>query len=201
MANRLLEQSSDESVFPTTSFGRPGSGNPGTSLALGLSALMKAKRAQREAEAERKTYEQLVAEMGGLAPSVVSGGPTAATSPATPPAGPGAAPGASRSKLGGIMRVLAGVATGGTSEAFQDEPFGIKSGHPLSKLEREIGTQAAGARYGKTKEERENRRFKWLERFRQKDELPLKEALREYLDILEHEDLRDILKKIGRAHV
>src|SRR3989338_1869300 len=43
-----------------------------------------------------------------------------------------------------------------------------------------------------TKEERENCRFKWLERFRQKDELHLKEALREYLDILEHEDLRDI---------
>ncbi len=45
-----------------------------------------------------------------------------------------------------------------------------------------------------TKEERESRRFKWLQKFRQSDEVPMKQALAEYLDILEHEDLREVLR-------
>jgi len=47
-----------------------------------------------------------------------------------------------------------------------------------------------------TKEERESRRFKWLQKFRQFDDLPIKQALAEYLDILEKEDLREVLKNI-----
>jgi len=47
-----------------------------------------------------------------------------------------------------------------------------------------------------TKEERQTRRFKWLAKFRQFDEVPLKQALADYLEILEHEDLREVLKKI-----
>ncbi len=47
-----------------------------------------------------------------------------------------------------------------------------------------------------TKEERESRRFKWLQKFRQTDEVPIKEALAEYLDILEKEDLRPVLDKV-----
>ena len=46
-----------------------------------------------------------------------------------------------------------------------------------------------------TKEERESRRFKWLQKFRQTDEVPLREALISYLDILEVEDLRETLKR------
>ena len=48
-----------------------------------------------------------------------------------------------------------------------------------------------------TKEERQSRRFKWLQKFRQTDDVPLKQALIEYLDILEAEDLRDVLPKIN----
>ena len=47
-----------------------------------------------------------------------------------------------------------------------------------------------------TKEERQSRRFKWLLKFHRTDEVPLKPALTEYLDIIEHEDLRSILKKV-----
>lgn len=47
-----------------------------------------------------------------------------------------------------------------------------------------------------TKEERQTRRYKWLQKFRQRTDVPLKGALVEYLDILEHEDLRDILKSV-----
>jgi len=47
-----------------------------------------------------------------------------------------------------------------------------------------------------TKQERKTRRFKWLQKFRQFDEAPLKQALAEYLDILEHVDLREVLKRI-----
>jgi pimeloyl-ACP methyl ester esterase len=45
-----------------------------------------------------------------------------------------------------------------------------------------------------TKEERESRRFKWLQKFRQTDGAPIKQALAEYLDVLENEDLREVLK-------
>ena len=47
-----------------------------------------------------------------------------------------------------------------------------------------------------TKEERQSRRFKWLQKFRQSDGVPIKQALVEYLDILEQEDLREVLKKV-----
>ena len=47
-----------------------------------------------------------------------------------------------------------------------------------------------------TVEERKSRRFKWLQKFRQTDQVPIKQALVEYLDILEHEDVREILRKI-----
>jgi pimeloyl-[acyl-carrier protein] methyl ester esterase len=45
-----------------------------------------------------------------------------------------------------------------------------------------------------TKEERQTRRFKWIQKFRQNEQAPMKPALAEYLDILEKEDLRDVLK-------
>ena len=47
-----------------------------------------------------------------------------------------------------------------------------------------------------TKEERQTRRFKWLQKFRQMDTAPMRQALTEYLDILEKEDLREVLKKV-----
>jgi len=48
-----------------------------------------------------------------------------------------------------------------------------------------------------TKEERESRRFKWLQKFRRTDETPMQAALMEYLDILEAEDLRGVLKDMS----
>ncbi len=45
-----------------------------------------------------------------------------------------------------------------------------------------------------TEEERASRRFKWLQKFRQTDEIPMKQALSEYLDVLEQTDLREVLK-------
>ena len=47
-----------------------------------------------------------------------------------------------------------------------------------------------------TRQERQTRRFKWLQKFRQTDEAPMKQALSEYLDILEKEDLREVLEKV-----
>jgi len=47
-----------------------------------------------------------------------------------------------------------------------------------------------------TKEERSSRRYKWLQKFRQFNEAPMKPALVEYLSILEKEDLTEILRKI-----
>lgn len=48
-----------------------------------------------------------------------------------------------------------------------------------------------------TDEERASRRFKWLQKFRQTDEVPMKQALSEYLDVLEQSDLREVLKNCG----
>ncbi|MBP9855091.1 MAG: alpha/beta fold hydrolase [Candidatus Omnitrophica bacterium] len=45
-----------------------------------------------------------------------------------------------------------------------------------------------------TKHERNSRRFKWLQKFRQFDNKPIKHALMQYLDVLEEEDLRSILE-------
>jgi len=47
-----------------------------------------------------------------------------------------------------------------------------------------------------TKEERQTRRFKWIQKFRRTDQVPMKKALLEYLDIMEKEDLREVLKEI-----
>ncbi len=47
-----------------------------------------------------------------------------------------------------------------------------------------------------TKEERQSRRYKWLQRFRRDAKPPIEPALEEYLNVLEHEDLRDVLSKV-----
>ncbi|MDO8581032.1 MAG: alpha/beta hydrolase [Candidatus Omnitrophota bacterium] len=47
-----------------------------------------------------------------------------------------------------------------------------------------------------TKQERASRRFKWLQKFRQADGVPMKQALVDYLDILEQEDLRHVLTNL-----
>jgi len=48
-----------------------------------------------------------------------------------------------------------------------------------------------------TKQERQTRRYKWLQKFRRMNTAPMQSALSEYLDILEKEDLRDVFKKVG----
>lgn len=48
-----------------------------------------------------------------------------------------------------------------------------------------------------TRQERQTRRFKWLQRFRQNIDMPMRKALTEYLDILEKEDLREVLRKVN----
>ncbi len=45
-----------------------------------------------------------------------------------------------------------------------------------------------------TKQERQTRRFKWIQKFRRTDTVPMQRALLEYLDIMEKEDLRNVLK-------
>lgn len=48
-----------------------------------------------------------------------------------------------------------------------------------------------------TKEEKQSRRFKWLQKFRHEDHHhPQQPALEKYLDLLEQEDLRDVLKTV-----
>jgi len=47
-----------------------------------------------------------------------------------------------------------------------------------------------------TKEERQSRRFKWLMKFRRTDVTPMQHALAFYLDILEKEDLRQVLRYV-----
>jgi pimeloyl-[acyl-carrier protein] methyl ester esterase len=47
-----------------------------------------------------------------------------------------------------------------------------------------------------TRHERQTRRFRWLQRFRQNIDMPMRQALTEYLDILETEDLREVLKRV-----
>lgn len=47
-----------------------------------------------------------------------------------------------------------------------------------------------------TKQERQTRRFKWIQKFRRTDQVPMKKALLEYLDIMEKEDLCDVLKRV-----
>ncbi|OGW96692.1 MAG: hypothetical protein A2Z81_01680 [Omnitrophica WOR_2 bacterium GWA2_45_18] len=47
-----------------------------------------------------------------------------------------------------------------------------------------------------TKEERQTRRYKWIQIFRSKEVAPIRQALVDYLDILEEEDLREVLRRI-----
>jgi len=48
-----------------------------------------------------------------------------------------------------------------------------------------------------TRQERLTRRYKWMHRFRRDIEVPKQKALVKYLDILEHEDLRNVLKQVN----
>lgn len=48
-----------------------------------------------------------------------------------------------------------------------------------------------------TREERQSRRYHWIQRFRRGNTAPVKEALLAYLDILEREDLREELKLVN----
>lgn len=47
-----------------------------------------------------------------------------------------------------------------------------------------------------TKHERQTRRYKWIQKFRRTDQVPMRNALLDYLDILEKEDMREVLQKI-----
>ncbi|HOW35239.1 MAG TPA: alpha/beta hydrolase [Candidatus Omnitrophota bacterium] len=82
----------------------------------------------------------------------------------------------------------------------RDYPFGLDVAQ-IRKLGQQLRTTFPSViniffRSLFTKEERASRRFKWLQRFRQNDQAPMREALLEYLDILEQEDLRDVLKSV-----
>ena len=82
----------------------------------------------------------------------------------------------------------------------KDFPFGIDT----AKI-RKLGSQLETAypsvvniffRSLFTREERETRRFKWMQKFRRFNDVPLKPALAEYLDIIENEDMREVLKGV-----
>ena len=82
----------------------------------------------------------------------------------------------------------------------QDYPYGLDLDQ-LRKLNRQLQTNYPSIiniffHSLFTREERESRRFKWLQKFRRNDEAPIKEALAEYLDILEEEDLTEVLRSI-----
>jgi pimeloyl-[acyl-carrier protein] methyl ester esterase len=47
-----------------------------------------------------------------------------------------------------------------------------------------------------TRQERQTRRFKWIQKFRRDERMPMKQALLEYLDIMEREDLREVLQRV-----
>ncbi len=79
-------------------------------------------------------------------------------------------------------------------------PFGLDSNR-IRKLSGQLSTDYPSIinvffRSLFTKEERATRRFKWLQKFRRTDAAPMKEALIEYLEIIENEDLREVLKKV-----
>jgi len=48
-----------------------------------------------------------------------------------------------------------------------------------------------------TKQERQTRRFLWIQKFRRTEAVPFREALAEYLDVLEQEDLREVLRGVS----
>ncbi len=81
-----------------------------------------------------------------------------------------------------------------------DFPFGL-AGERIEKLSRQLETDypeivAIFFRSLFTKKERALGRFKWLEQFGQSDDLPQKEALKDFLQILMKEDLRKIIPTI-----
>ena len=47
-----------------------------------------------------------------------------------------------------------------------------------------------------TARERSSRRFKWIQKFRQNDSVPAKDALLHFLNILMREDLREVLERV-----
>ena len=81
-----------------------------------------------------------------------------------------------------------------------DYPFGLDV-HSIRKLSTQLENAYPSIvniffRSLFTHEERQSRRFKWLQTFRQNDGVPMKKALMEYLDLFEHEDLRGHFKDI-----
>lgn len=48
-----------------------------------------------------------------------------------------------------------------------------------------------------SKKDKTTRRYKWIQKFRVTGDVPVKPALVEYLDVLESEDLRDVLKRVN----
>ncbi len=83
----------------------------------------------------------------------------------------------------------------------EDYPFGLD----VPKM-RKLGDQVEDAypaivdvffRSLFTREERESRRFKWMQKFRRTTDAPMQASLIEYLDILEQEDLRNVLPTIA----
>jgi len=83
----------------------------------------------------------------------------------------------------------------------EDFPFGLDIEN-IRKLSAQVETHYPSIidvffRSLFTKEEKCSRRFKWLQKFRHADhEHPQQAALEKYLDILEHEDLRHVIKEI-----
>ncbi len=82
----------------------------------------------------------------------------------------------------------------------QDYPYGLDVAR-IRKLNTQLNSDYPGVinvffRSLFTKEERSTRRYKWLQKFRRTDKSPVKQALVEYLDIIENEDLRHVLKKV-----
>jgi pimeloyl-[acyl-carrier protein] methyl ester esterase len=80
----------------------------------------------------------------------------------------------------------------------EDYPYGLDV-EKIKKLSGQLTTDYPGIiniffRSLFTNHERQTRRFKWLQRFRRAESFPMKQALREYLDVLEKEDLRSVLK-------
>jgi len=79
----------------------------------------------------------------------------------------------------------------------QKQPYGLDVDQ-LRKLEDQINTSYPSIvnvffRSLFTIQERSTRRFKWLQRFRKFDQVPMQKALSSYLDVLEKEDLKDVL--------
>lgn len=83
-----------------------------------------------------------------------------------------------------------------------DYPFGLEAAR-IRKLASQVRTHYPGMvniffRSLFTQQERESRRFRWIQTFRKTDDVPRQEALLEILNILETEDLRPVLEKVDR---